>query len=149
MAIDKEKIIQTLQEMANNAQLPQCPSVLLDERLEDAFKISEVDEQGYSEEIPVLWRDYGYGKMENGILVIMKRSSKITSTLYTKYLDEKALVWDQVKERLLLYMPDGDDPRMGFKGSTWIFAKKLKPEYEGICDLEDIYLDYLNQNKEK
>lgn len=144
--IDKDEIVKQLQEMAKNAKVPECPKILQDERLEDAFRISETDTEGYSEVIPIIWRDYGYGKLGNGIIVIMKRSADITSKLYSKYLDEKALVWDQYNERLLLYLPDKDDPQMGFKGSAWWFAKKLKPEYEGTCTLEDIYLEYLNQN---
>lgn len=147
MAIDKETIVKQLQEMVNNAKEPECPAILQDERLEDAFKISETDEEGYSEEIPIIWKDYGYGKMENGIFVIMKRSSDFTSRLYYKYLDEKALIWDQYKERLLLYLPDKEEPRMGFKGSTWWYAKKLKPEYESTCTLEEIYLEYLSNKK--
>ena len=145
--INKEEIIAKLKEAATNAQEPVCPEVLLDERLEDAFKISSVDEEGYSEEIPIVWQDYSYGKLPNDILVIMRRSSTFSSRLYTKYLDEKALIWDQYKERLLLYLPDGEDPRMGFKGSTWWFAKKLKAEYEPTYTLEQIYLDYLKKNQ--
>lgn len=145
MAIDKEIFIKQLQELVKNAKVPECPAVLLDERLEDAFKISETDEEGYSEEIPIVWSDYAYGKMDNGILVIVRRSARFLSRLYTKYLDEKALIWDQYKERLLLYLPDEEEQKMGFKGSTWWFAKKLKPEYEGTCTLEDIYLKYMNQ----
>ena len=144
MAINKEEIIRQLREMVENAKTPICPPVLEDERLEDAFKISETDEEGDSDESPIVWRDYSYGEMENGILVIMKCCVDFSSRLYTKFLDEKALIWDQYKERLLMYLPDEEEPRMGFKGSTWCFAKKLKPEYESTCTLEDIYLDYLN-----
>ena len=146
---NKEEIISKLKEIVSNAQEPICPDVLLDERLEDAFKISETDEEGYSEEVPIIWQDYGYGKMEDGTLVIMRRSASFVSRLYTKYLDEEALVWDQYKERLLLYLPDENEPRMGFKGSTWWFAKKLKPEYELTCSLRDIYKEYLNQKDKK
>lgn len=146
---NKEEIISKLKEIVSNAQEPICPDVLLDERLEDAFKISETDEEGYSEEVPIIWQDYGYGKMEDGTLVIMRRSASFVSRLYTKYLDEEALVWDQYKERLLLYLPDENEPRMGFKGSTWWFAKKLKPEYKLTCSLRDIYKEYLNQKDQK
>ena len=146
---NKEEIISKLKEIVSNAQEPICPDVFLDERLEDAFKISETDEEGYSEEVPIIWQDYGYGKMEDGTLVIMRRSASFVSRLYTKYLDEEALVWDQYKERLLLYLPDENEPRMGFKGSTWWFAKKLKPEYKLTCSLRDIYKEYLNQKDPK
>lgn len=145
MAINKETFIKQLQEMVQNAKVPECPAVLQNERLEDAFKISEADEEGYSEEIPIIWNNYAYGKMDNGILAIARQSASFLSRLYTKYIDEKALIWDQYKERLLLYIPDEEEPKMGFKGSTWWFAKKLKPEYEGTCTLEDIYLECVSR----
>ena len=149
MAINKEEMIKQLQEMAKNAKALDCPAILQDERLEDAFKTPPVDDEGYSEEIPIIWQDYDYGKMDNGILTIVRRSATFSSRLYTKCLDEKAHVWDQYKERLLLYLPDEEDPRMGFKGSTWWFAKKIKPEYKTTCTLEEIYQEYLKQQNNK
>lgn len=107
--------------------------------LEDAFKTPIVDEEGHSDFLPTIWNDYSYGETEEGILIITNKSAKIASTLYSRYLDEKALVWDANKQRLLLYIPDPQNPKMAFKGSGWTCAKKLK-DNDGILDLADVYL---------
>ena len=107
--------------------------------LEDAFKTPIVDEEGRSESLPTIWNDYSYGETEEGILIITNKSAKIASTLYSRYLDEKALVWDANKQRLLLYIPDPQNPKMAFKGSGWTCAKKLK-DNDGILDLADVYM---------
>ena len=107
--------------------------------LEDAFKTPVIDEEGRSESLPTIWNDYSYGKTEEGILIITNKSAKIASTLYSRYLDEEALVWDANKQRLLLYIPDPQNPKMAFKGSGWTCAKKLK-DNDGILDLADVYM---------
>ena len=107
--------------------------------LEDAFKTPVVDEEGRSESLPTIWNDYSYGETEEGILIITNKSAKIASTLYSRYLDEEALVWDANKQRLLLYIPDPQNPKMAFKGSGWTCAKKLK-DNDGILDLADVYM---------
>ena len=107
--------------------------------LEDAFKTPIVDEEGRSESLPTIWNDYSYGETEEGILIITNKSAKIASTLYSRYLDEEALVWDANKQRLLLYIPDPQNPKMAFKGSGWTCAKKLK-DNDGILDLADVYM---------
>ena len=147
MTMDREKLRKEFLEAVKNAKAPECPEFFNDERLEDAFLISETDEDGYSEAIPSIWSDYGYGKFPDGVLFITKKSAMIESNLYSKYLDKEALVWDSFKERLLLYVPDLEEPRMAFKGSSWLFAKRLKPEYEEFFSLRDIYLEFINQSK--
>lgn len=107
--------------------------------LEDAFKTPIVDEEGRSESLPTIWNDYSYGETEEGILIITNKSAKIASTLYSRYLDEEAIVWDANKQRLLLYIPDPQNPKMAFKGSGWTCAKKLK-DNDGILDLADVYM---------
>ena len=146
MAIDKEEIIKQLQEMAKNAKAPECPKFFEDERLEDAFKTPVCNEEGYSEPIPAIWNDYSYGKDEDGVLILTSQSASIVSRQYSMYLDEAALVWDSNQERLFLYVPDPDQPKMAFKGSSWHFAKRLKPEYRISFALKDVYLEFLSQN---
>ena len=107
--------------------------------LEDAFKTPVVDAEGRSESIPVIWEDYSYGETEEGLLTISSKSAKTTSTLYSKYLDEEALVWDAHHQRLLIYIPDPKNPKVAFKGSGWTCAKKLKHP-ENILGLEDVYM---------
>ena len=107
--------------------------------LEDAFKTPIVDEEGRSESLPTIWNDYSYGETEEGILIITNKSAKIASTLYSRHLDEEAIVWDANKQRLLLYIPDPQNPKMAFKGSGWTCAKKLK-DNNGILDLADVYM---------
>ena len=144
MTTDKDKILKQLQEVAKNAKPTEYPSILNDERLEDAFKEPIADENGCCESIPAIWNDYGYGKYDDGVLFITLKSATIKSNLYSKYLDERALVWDSVNERLLLYLPDPKEPRMAFKGSRWQFAKRLKSEYYN-CSLIYIYQEFLQQ----
>ena len=146
MAIDKEELLKQLREMAQNAKTPECPKFFEDERLEDAFKTPVCNEEGYSEPLPTIYNDYGYGKDKDGVLILTSRSASMVTSLYTKYLDEAALVWDSSRERLLLYVPDPQQPKVAFKGSSWQFAKRLKPESVFFYTLKDIYLEYLSQN---
>ena len=147
MTTDKDKILKQLQEVAKNANPTEYPSILNDERLEDAFKEPIADENGCCESIPAIWNDYGYGKYDDGVLFITLKSATIKSDLYSKYLDSEALVWDSVNERLLLYLPDPKEPRMAFKGSRWQFAKRLKPEYDDYITLRDVYYEYLERDR--
>jgi HD superfamily phosphohydrolase YqeK len=101
---------------------------LNDDRLEDAFKTPICDENGYAEQMPVVWADYGYGQTPDGVKILTKRSAKTASSLYSKYLDEEALVWDSSKQELFVYVPDAECPAVAFKGSSWLCAKKLKTE---------------------
>lgn len=141
MAIDKEEIPNRLQDMGSNIQTPDCPAFLLDERLEDAFRAPACNEEGYSEPLPTIWKNYSYGEYQDGTLFITLKSASINSNLYSKYLDEEALVWDSINERLLLYTPDPEKPRIAFKGSNWQYAKRLKPEYEDYITLRDVYCE--------
>ena len=140
MPIDKESILKQLQEMAQNAKVPEYPKFFDDERFEDAFLVPETDEEGYCDPIPAIWNDYGYGKDADGVLFISSKSATIESRLYSQYLDCEALVWDSANQRLLYYAPDPENPKVAFKGSLWQFAKRLKPEYEDCISLKDIYL---------
>lgn len=140
MAIDREKILKQLQEMTPNAQAPQCPEFLNNEDLfEDAFKEPVKNANGECEPLPAIFNDYGYGKYEDGTLFITLKSASLVSNLYSKYLDEEALVWDSNKERLLLYVPDPTQPKVAFKGSSWQFAKRLNPEHKGHITLRGVY----------
>ena len=137
--MNEEKMKEQLMELAKNAKEPVCPEILNDDRLEDAFKTPVCDEGGYSESIPAIYNDYGYGQYPNGVKILTLKSATLETRLYSKYLDEEALVWDLAKEELYLYVPDPDGPKVAFKGSRWQFAKKLKPEYSEFS-LVDIYL---------
>ena len=123
---------------------------LNDDRLEDAFKTPVCDENGYAEQMPAIWTDYGYGQNQDGVKILTKRSAKTASTLYSKYLDEEALVWDSSKQKLFVYVPDAESPAVAFKGSSWLCAKKLK--IEAILDnwdlnIYDIYQEILSKIK--
>ena len=124
---------------------PECPTPLIDDRFEDAFKTPDCDEDGYSESIPSVWGDYRFAEDANGIKIISAAySAMIESRLYSRYLDEEALLWDFGRNRLLLYEPDPEQPKLGFKGMCWVYAKKLKPEYSNHS-LKDIYLEKVNK----
>lgn len=141
--MDREKLKEQFIEMAKNAKEPAYPEILNDDRLEDAFKTPECDEEGYSESIPAIYGDYGYGMYPNGVKFLTLKSASLETSLYSKYLDEEALVWDSVKEELFLYVPDPDGPKVAFKGCRWQYAKKLKTEYS-MLSLVDIYLEKKN-----
>ena len=145
MVIYKNQMLKLLQEMAQNAKASECPAILQDERLEDAFKTPAYDEEGLSEPIPAIWNDYGYGKYEDDTLFITLKSASISSNLYSNYLDDEALVWDSANKRLLLYVPDSEEPRMAFKGSSWQYAKRLKPEYKLYTSLRDVYCEIMEK----
>ena len=138
--IDKEKMFEIFQDMVKNAKAPECPLFFEDERFEDAFKEPETDENGYSERIPAIWHDYSYKEQANGVIIITSVCAIISSNLYSRYIDTEALVWDSYDNKLLLYLPDPENPKMAFKGSRWHFAKKLKNEFLNQS-LEDIYLE--------
>lgn len=146
MAIEKDKILKQLQETLQNAIVPECPEFFNDERLEDAFKEPATNDNGECDSLPTIWSDYSFGQDNDGVLSFSSKSACISSNLYSKYLDEKALVWDSNNERLLLYAPDTNEPRTAFKGSAWQFAKRLKPEYEVYVTLRDVYHEIMKRN---
>ena len=111
---------------------------LNDDRLEDAFKTPTCDENGYAEQMPVIGTYYGYGQTSDGVKILTKKSAKAASALYSKYLDEKALVWDSSKQELFMYIPDTECPAVAFKGSYWQYAKRLKSECSHL-NIDDIY----------
>lgn len=135
-----DELIAEFKQKATNAQPTTCPKFLLDERLEDAWKEPVCDDQGYSEFIPCIYNDYCYTKDDIGTMILSLKSASLETRLYSKYLDEETLVWDSVKEKLFLYVPDPDSPRVAFKGSRWQYAKRLKPEYSHLS-LRDLYLE--------
>ena len=121
-----------------NKDRPLYPAVLDTSYLEDAFKTSQCDERGYTELCPVISSRYSHGETEDGIKVLSLKSAVLASSLYTKYLDEEALVWDQAKGELYLYVPDSQCPRIAFKSMSWTCARRLTSEFRHI-DLRDIY----------
>ena len=112
-------------------------NLLNDPRLENAFKAPAADADGYCERIPVVGLDYKYFVNEAGIKTLSTKSAMITSSLYPKYLDEEALVWDSIKQELFHYIPDEQCPEIAFKVSGWQYALKLKKEYSymNLCDI--------------
>ena len=137
--MNSDDIQKELTELTRNAKDPVIPKVFDDERLEDAFKVPIYDENGYAESLPAIYGSYGYGQYPDGVKILSLRSASLETRLYSKYLDEEALVWDSVKEELFLYVPDPNGPRVAFKGSNWQFAKRLKPEYKDFISLRTIY----------
>ena len=137
--MNSDDIQKELTELTRNAKDPVIPKVFDDERLEDAFKVPIYDENGYAESLPAIYGSYGYGQYPDGVKILSLRSASLETRLYSRYLDEEALVWDSVKEELFLYVPDPNGPRVAFKGSNWQFAKRLKPEYKDFISLRTIY----------
>lgn len=138
--------IMSTQELANlfaNSNTPEPDFLLNDPRLENAFKSPVADAEGYSERIPAIYTDYRYAVSDDGVKVLSLKSAMITSSLYSKYLDEEALVWDSIKQELFHYIPDEQCPEIAFKGSIWQYAMKLKEEYS-YMNLCDIYKELVN-----
>ena len=118
------------------------PFFLIDDpRFENAFKEPVADAEGYCERIPVIGLDYKFSVNETGVKTLSLKSATITSNLYSKYLDQEALVWDSIKQELFLYIPDEQCPAIAFKGSAWQYAMKLKKEYSQL-NLYDIYNEW-------
>ena len=100
--------------------------------------------------MPVVWVDYGYGQTQDGVKILTKRSATTASTLYSKYLDEEALVWDSLKQELFVYVPDAECPAVAFKGSSWLCAKKLKTEViieNRDLNIYEVYKEILSKIK--
>ena len=117
---------------------PELPAALADERLEPAFKTPVWDEEGYSDYIPAIWGVDNYVELPNGILSLDSSCANIASRLYSRYLDEPALVWDAAFSQLYLYRPRPNSPELAFKGGRWTWSGKLKPEFAGLS-LEEVY----------
>ena len=143
-----EEIKQEFLEKVTNVEVSSIPTALLDdERLEDAFKAAECDEEGYSPNMPCIWDSSSYGVTDNGVKILSLRSASISSGLYSRYLDEEAIVWDAAKQELFMYVPDTECPTVAFKGSCWQYAKRLKSEYSHL-NIDDIYKEILLKIKD-
>ena len=138
-----EELLAEAKQRAANTKPITCPDFLCDDHLEDAWKTLECDEEGYSESIPAIYNDYSYDMDDKGIMILSLKSATLETRLYSKYLDEEALVWDSVKQQLFLYVPDPLEPRVVFKASRWQYAKKLKAEFCNLS-LHDLYLEIKN-----
>jgi hypothetical protein len=149
--MDKERIKELskelLKEMPNNYQDEVIAKIFDDNRFQNAFKRPDFDENGYSKSLPVIWNNYGYGCREDGVLILTLKSANGLSSLYSQYLDVKAIVYDRANKRLLIYEPDVSCQEMALKGGAWI-AVTLKPEYEGLITLEECYFELLEKLKQ-
>lgn len=123
-----EEIKRMMLEKIQNSTEPVLPDALNDERLEDAFKEPVYDENWYAPSMPVIWDSTRYGETADGVKILSLKSARTASCLYSRYLDEEALIWDAAKQELFLYVPDEKCPNVAFKGGSWLCAKKLKIE---------------------
>ena len=85
------------------------------------------------------------GRHDNGVLYLTLKSAHVLSRLYSRYLDVRSIVYDNVNKRLFIYEPDESCPEMAFKGCAWERAVVLKPEYEGSITLEECYFELLGK----
>ena len=127
--MDSDTIKSMLIDKVNSSVEPSLPEALNDERLENAFKSPECDEQGYAPRIPAIVDSNICHNLRDDVKAISYLSATLTSDLYSKYLDEEAIVWDTTTQELLLYIPDKKHPAVAFIGSRWQYAMKLKKEY--------------------
>ena len=127
--MDSEEIKKILIDKVNYSTEPVLPEALNDVRLEDAFKSPIYDEQGYAPCMPAIVDSNICHNLPDDVKAISYLSATLTSELYSKYLDEEAIVWDNATQELLLYIPDKSHPAVAFKGSRWQYAWKLKKEY--------------------
>lgn len=144
-----------LEKMLNAAEQPIIPDALNDERLEDAFMEPEYNEDGYAASMPIIWNSSSYGQTSEGVKILSLRSARTASGLYSKYVDEYALIWDASKQELFLYVPDEKCRTVAFKGGSWLCAKKLKIQYwdlniyEVYKELQAKIKDELNSNNDR
>jgi hypothetical protein len=127
--MELDEIKKLMQEKVQDITESFIPEALNNERLENAFKSPECDEQGYSPSLPAIVDSNIYHNLPNDVKAISYLSATLKSELYSKYLDEEAIVWDTATQELLLYIPDKKHPAVAFKGSRWQYARKLKKEY--------------------
>lgn len=139
--MDIDTIKKMLMEKVNFSEKPFLPKALNDERLEDAFKFPICNEEGYAPCMPAIWNSRRHGKTSEGVKVLSLRSALTAPRLYSKYLDEEALVWDADSRELFLYIPDEKCRTVAFKGGCWLCAKKLKSEYMMEFSIYDIYVE--------
>lgn len=142
-SLDVESLRNRFLEMAKNAKEPTCPGFFNDERLEDAFKEPVRDEDGCAPPLPTIYNEYVYGKYQDRVKFLSITSAFLQTNLYSKYLDDEALVWDSEDKRLYLYVPNPASPNVAFKGSRWQFAKRLKPEFKNYITLRDVYYEIM------
>lgn len=147
--MDIDTIKQMFIEKVSSSMAPVIPDALNDERFEDAFKEPTYDEQGYAPNMPCVWDSNSYGLRPDGIKILSLRSASIASSLYYRYLDEEAFVWDAAKQELFLYLPDEECPAVAFKGSSWLCAKKLKFNYWMDLNIYDVYKELQSKIKEE
>lgn len=126
--MDIEEIKRMMLEKIQNSTEPVLPEALNDERLEDAFKEPEYDEKWHAPSMPIIWDSSRYGETADGVKILSLKSARTASSLYSRILDEEALIWDAAKQELFLYVPDEKCPNVAFKGDSWLCAKKLKIE---------------------
>lgn len=144
--MDIEDIKKLLQKEIDSLAEPKYPDALDDARLEDAFKSPICDDEGYAPHMLAIWNSFKYGETPDGVKILSYKSASTASDLYSKYLNEEAIVWDSAKQELFLYTPDIEHPAIAFKGSNWLCAKKLKAEYSHL-NIYDVYMELLKDIK--
>ncbi len=72
-----------------------------DSRLEKVFRTPILDGNDYADSIPAISDANRYGKSDDDILILRKRSADMYSDL-----DEPALEWDACSQSMFLYNPD-------------------------------------------
>lgn len=141
----KDNLILFQENVVKDQQNEDLSQIFEDDRFQDAFKIPQYDKEGYSKSLPAIWSNYGFGRHDNGVLYLTLKSAHVLSRLYSRYLDVRSIVYDNVNKRLFIYEPDESCPEMAFKGSAWERAVVLKPEYEGSITLEECYFELLGK----
>lgn len=144
--MDIEDVKKLIQEKIDSYTEPTLPEALNDERLEDAFKSPICDNEGRAPHMPVIGSSYRYGQTPEGVKILSYKSATVASSLYSKYVDEDAIVWDSNKQELFLYTPDYEHPATAFKGGNWLCAKRLKKEYSYL-NTYDVYMELLEETK--
>lgn len=145
--MDINEMKKLMQELVASSSEPKIPDVLNDERLEDAWKTPQCDAEGYAETLPCVWDSSSYGLTDEGVKILSLKSARTASNLYSRYLDEAAIVWDAAKQELFLYYPDPKYPAVAFKGGNWLCAKRLKMQY-CYMTLHDVCVDLNAKLKE-
>jgi hypothetical protein len=144
-----EEIKRMMLEKIQNSTEPVLPEALNDERLEDAFKEPVYDENWYAPSMPVIWDSTRYGETTDGVKILSLKSARVASSLYSRYLDEEAIVWDAAKQELFLYIPDETCPTVAFKGGCWFCAMKPKFDYWMGLSIYDVYKEIQTKIREE
>jgi hypothetical protein len=113
--------------------------------LEEACKEPEYNDNGYSISLPVFYP--GKSFFNGAFEMTSAKYSLIKSPLYSRYIDEPAIIYIEDQNRFLLFEPETNE-KLAIKTSG-VLIYKIKNEYLDDYLLKYIYLMMINNDFKK